>query len=490
MDPVNTRTTAVSRYIVHAVIVAGCPALAWFALDRGKMPTVAIIGLAALIVGAYIGLRHPLWLYSGMAVAIGFMPFGYFPGVHVPLYLPFAAGAVLAAAVHPSGRKGLSPMEVTVLALVATSGVAMFANAKNLVDYGEYIKWSIATLVIIALLKLSPENMAKIGRFYVYAATANALFGIIFVTVDRNQRLMKIFNPFGYGRAETTRFVFSNEGQTKQVRLGGLWVDPNAAGIGLVVAFALAVVLLSGHARIIVGLILAAAIALSLSRAALFSVVVGIVLVFLFHSMRSRDRQLMLGLIGLAATAALLTPQVRNRLLMSFGSDDTGSSARMDALRAWPGQMQGHWIFGLGWGRREFKDGVYAFQLNFVANGPLITIYRAGVIVGALFILMVLIGCYLSYRAIRSDSFGEALYGGCFIGFSVVALQLDHPIVTTPQSTVAFSFFLAYLVYLEEARRRKRRAADLTALPGAPSADRVTGIDDHAGVSAGQRSPA
>jgi len=465
MVDVNTRAATVSSYIVHAVIVAGCPALAWFALDRGKMPTVAIIGLAVLIVGAYVGLRHPLWLYSGMAIAIGFMPFGYFPGVNVPLYLPFAAGAVLAAAVHPSDRKGLSPLEVTVLALVVTSGIAMLVNAKNLVDYGEYVKWSIATLVIVALLKLSPDNMAKVGRCYVYAATANALFGILFVTVDRNNRLMRIFYPFGYGRAETTRFVFSDEGQTKQIRLGGLWVDPNAAGIGLVVAFALAVALLSGHIRVIVALILAAAIGLSLSRAALFSVVVGIVLAFLFHTMRARDRQVMLGLIGLAAVVAMLTPPVRNRLLMSFGSDDTGSSARMDALRAWPGQMSGHWVFGLGWGRREFKDGVYAFQLNFVANGPLITIYRAGVIVGALFILMVLIGCYLSYRAIRSDSFGEALYGGCFIGFAVVALQLDHPIVTTPQSTVAYSFFVAYLVYLEEVRRRKRGAAQRPAQP-------------------------
>ena len=422
------------------------------------MPTVAIIGLAVLIVGVYVGLRHPLWLYGGMAIAIGFMPFGYFPGVHVPLYLPFAAGAVLAAAVHPTDRKGLSPLEVTVLALVVTSGIAMLVNAKNLVDYGEYVKWTIATLVIVALLKLSPDNMAKVGRCYVYAATANALFGILFVTVDRNNRLMKIFDPFGYGRADTARFVFSDEGQTKQLRLGGLWVDPNAAGIGLVVAFSLALVLLSGHMRVLVTLILAAAIGLTLSRAALFSVVVGIVLVFLFHTMRARDRQVMLGLIGLAAVVAMLTPPIRNRLLMSFGSDDTGSSARMDALRAWPGQMAGHWVFGLGWGRREFKDGVYAFQLNFVANGPLITIYRAGVIVGALFILMVLIGCYLSYRAIRSDSFWEALYGGCFIGFTVVALQLDHPIVTTPQSTVAYSFFVAYLVYLEEVRRRKQRS--------------------------------
>lgn len=465
MVDVHTGAATVSRYIVHAVIVAGCPALAWFALDRGKMPTVAIIGLAVLIVGVYVGLRHPLWLYGGMAIAIGFMPFGYFPGVHVPLYLPFAAGAVLAAAVHPTDRKGLSPLEVTVLALVVMSGIAMLVNAKNLVDYGEYVKWTIATLVIVALLKLSPDNMAKVGRCYVYAATANALFGILFVTVDRNNRLMKIFYPFGYGRADTTRFVFSDEGQTKQIRLGGLWVDPNAAGIGLVVAFSLALVLLSGHMRVLVTLILAAAIGLTLSRAALFSVVVGIVLVFLFHTMRARDRQMMLGLIGLAAVAAMLTPPVRNRLLMSFGSDDTGSSARMDALRAWPGQMAGHWVFGLGWGRREFKDGVYAFQLNFVANGPLITIYRAGVIVGALFILMVLISCYLSYRAIRSDSFGEALYGGCFIGFTVVALQLDHPIVTTPQSTVAYSFFIAYLVYLEEVRRRKRRATQQAASP-------------------------
>jgi len=486
MVGVKPSAAVIGKHIVHVLIIAGCLALAWFALERGKMPTVAIIGLAIVIIAAYIGLRHPLWLYYGMAAAVGFMPFGYFPGVHVPLYLPFTAGVVLAAAIHPAHRRGLSPMEITVILLVIASGLSMIVNANGLVDYGEYVKWSFATLAIVALLKLSPENMKKVGLLYVYGATANALLGILFVAVDRNQRLIKIFAPFGYARADTGRFVFSNEGQSKQVRLGGLWVDPNAAGIGLVIAFALAVVLLSGYTRIIIAMILAAAIALTLSRAALFSVVVGIVLVFLFHSMRARDRQLMIGLIGLAAVAALLTPPVRNRLFMSFGSDDTGSSARLDAIKAWPGQMAGHWIFGLGWGRREFKDGAYAFQLNFVANGPLITIYRGGIIVGALFVLMVLIGCYLSYKALRSDSFSEALYGGCFIGFAIVALQLDHPIVTTPQSTLMYSFFLAYLVYLEESRRRRRRAAIDHAIP--PAATRpvssTPGSDQPAPVAA------
>jgi hypothetical protein len=125
--------------------------------------------------------------------------------------------------------------------------------------------------------------------------------------------------------------------------------------------------------------------------------------------------------------------------------------------------MAGHWPFGLGWGRREFVDGAYAFTLNFVSNSPLIAIYRAGIIVGLIFIAILVMGCIMSYRALRSDSLPAALYGGVFIGFCVVALQLDHPVVDIPQSVLAFGIFLAFLVYVD----RSRRLPDSTAPPTA-----------------------
>jgi hypothetical protein len=48
------------------------------------------------------------------------------------------------------------------------------------------------------------------------------------------------------------------------------------------------------------------------------------------------------------------------------------------------------------------------------------------------------------------------MYGGVFIGFSVIALNLDHPVVDIPQSVAAYSIFLAFLVYVD----RSRQASD------------------------------
>src|SRR5690349_2616984 len=88
--------------LLGAAIVALTVLLATAVALAGKPAIMGIAALIAMSVGVYIGLRHPLWLYWGMAVAIGTLPFGYFPGVHLPLYLPFAGGALMAALIHPN----------------------------------------------------------------------------------------------------------------------------------------------------------------------------------------------------------------------------------------------------------------------------------------------------------------------------------------------------------------------------------------------------
>ncbi len=448
-----------SDVITGSAIVVVCPIVAALTVMGGPYPMLAVAGIVVLIVGVYVGLRHPLWTFWGLAAVLGGLPFGYFPGVHVPLYLPFAAGALLAAIVHPTERRSFHPLETAVLLLVVTSAFSVIFTARTTTDVAEYIKWTIASLLVIALLRLSRENMARFGRIFVYATTANALFGIAIVTADPNHKFIKIFSIFGYDREETGRFVFSNKGESRFTRLGGTWVDPNGAGIAFGVALVLCIILLRGKMRAACTAILSVAILLTLSRAAIFSVLVGLLLVLLFHTMRSRDRQIALGGIGLVVVGSLLTPFIRKRIFTSFGSDDTGASARGDALTAWPHQMSGHWLFGLGWGRPEFKNGAYSFKLNIVANAPLIAAYRAGIIVGLVFVAVLVIGCVVSYRALRSDSLPWAIYGGVFIGFTFVALQLDHPVVDIPQTTLTYSVFLAFLVHVD--RSRQSRAAPL-----------------------------
>jgi polysaccharide biosynthesis protein PslJ len=209
--------------------------------------------------------------------------------------------------------------------------------------------------------------------------------------------------------------------------------------------------LLKGWRRTILVALFVIAILLTLSRAATFSVLGGVVFVLLFHAMQVRHRQIVIGAIGVAVLAALATPQVRSRVFSSFGSEDVGSSAREDALANYPKVMSGHWAFGLGWGRQEFKNGADGFTLNHVANAPLLTVYRGGILAGLLFVAVLVIGCVMAYRALRSPSLPAAMLGGVFICFCVVALQLDFPVVTIPSVTMMFSVFLVFLVYVNQA---------------------------------------
>lgn len=465
--------------LIGAAIIVVVPLIAAVVALGGKIGIMAVAGLIALATGVYIGLRHPLWLYWGMAIAIGTLPFGYFPGVHLPLYLPFAGGALVAALVHPNAAKRFpvlgSTLAKAVLVLVIISGVSMVVTFSSIVNILDYTKWAIATGAFFALLALPREHLAKFGRVFVYAAAFNASFGIASIVLGSNQMLLQPFRLFGYVVANTERFFFTG-GTARQPgasrfevaadsqafsRLGGLWLDPNAAGIGLVIAFVIAMIVFTGWRSAVLAAILGTAIALTLSRSAIASVLVGVVLVFLFHPMRSRDRQILIGTLSLAFIGAFMVPSVRTRLLGTLSQNDAGATDRLDSIREFPGRMGGHWLFGWGWSQREFKDGAYAFIENFVSNAPLIAIHRGGIFVGAAFLAVVVIGCVIGYRLLRANSLPGALYGGVFIGFSVVALNLDHPVVVIPQIVFLYTIFLVFLVYADQLRREDQEQAAL-----------------------------
>lgn len=469
-----------TELIVAGVILLGCPAAA-AALNFGpsKLLLIAGIGLIALVVGIYVGLRHPLWLFWGFAVALGCLPFGYLPGVHVPVYLPFLAGALLAAVLHPRAQTSVHPIEVVVWVMVAASAVSVFVTASSLTDWTVLIRWTMSTLILVALARLSQVDLARFGRIFVYAAALNSLFGMAIVAADPNHRFMKVLSIFDYDRVNTARYVVGDEGRSRIPRLGGTWVDPNGAGLAIGLALVLCIVLFAGRARAVIAAILVVALLLTLSRAAIFSVLVGILCVLLLHTMRKRNRQLIIGSIGLVAAIAVVTPSIRTRILSSFGSQDFGAADRGKALAAWPGYMSGHWFFGLGWGRREFTDGDYSFKFNIVANAPLIAAYRAGMIVGIIFVILLIVGCVTSYRLLRSDSLSAATFGGVFIGYCLVALQLDHPIVHIPQLVMTFAVFLAFLVYLDRERRSRASPPTVAAGPAdRPSSSGAVGRRD------------
>jgi len=326
--------------------------------------------------------------------------------------------------------------------------------------------------VTIALLRLSRENMATFGRIFVVAASANALAGIVMATVDQEQRLLRPFRIFGYGvgaglRENLALFVYSDEGRSigKTMRLGGTWILPNSAGLALVIAIIMCLILFRGWTRVALTTVMTAALLLTLSRSMIFSVAVGLLLVLLFHSMRARDRQIAIGVAGLVTVGAFLTPAVRERLLSTFADNDVGRDARTDALAEFPGKMAGHWLFGLGWDRPEFRSGQLAQSLNYVSNAPLLTVYRGGVITGLMFVAVLVIGCILAYRALRSESLANAIFGGMFIGIAVVSANLQQSVVDMPQMTLTFAVLLAFMVYVDQSSRPSPPAPAVTEEP-------------------------
>jgi hypothetical protein len=458
---------AYSRTEIYAG-VAACvlgPLAAVAAAFGGKAAIIVIAGLMAAVVGVYIGMRHPLWLYYGTVVSVTALPFGYFPGVHIPIYLVCGCGSMLAFLLHPRAMRRRSPLMSTVLVLIVMSGLSMVMTFSTPVNIMDFTKWAVATGFMFAALALPSDQLVKLGKAVVYSCTFSGLLGIIAVVQGTTKWIYKPFSIVGYYAADrfyitggnttgprTGRFQVGEGSETFQ-RLGGMWADPNAAGIGLVVGISIAAILFVGWQRVALMTILAVAIVLTLSRAAMLSFLVGGALMFIFHNMRSRDRQVIIGMLFVAAAAAMSVPSVRNRLLGSLSQNDAGASDRMASIREFAGRLGNHWIFGRGWSLREFKDGPYAFTQNFVSNAPLIAIHRGGLVAGLSFIAVIIIGCVVGARLIRAGSLPHAFYGGTFIAFSVIALNLDHPVVVIAQMTFMYTFFLIFLQYADELRK-------------------------------------
>jgi hypothetical protein len=421
-------------------------------------------------VATYVGLRHPLWLFWALAAVMAVLQYGRLPGVHLPLYLPLAFGCLLASLIHPRFARSPHPLELAVMALIITSGLSVVANYQSLADASIFIRWAIAMSMIFALLQLSQQHLATFGRIFVCGAALNGIFGLYLIAFDPNQTSFRYLRAFGYLQRYTQGFfAYTDAGASRSQRLGGTWVEPNNAGFNLMVALVLCILLFAGWRRVVLATVIAVSLALTLSRQSISTVVVGIVLVLIFHTMRSRDRMATIASLGLIAGTALLIPPVRRRILTSFRSDDAGSTSRLDALHNFPGQMSGHWVFGHGWGRPEFLDPAYAYSLNLVSNAPLITIYRGGIITGFAFVAVMVVGCIISYRALISDSLPWAIYGGVFIAVCFVGLQLDHGSADIPQVVLLYSILLAFLVYIDRARRealrRKATRADAVSAP-------------------------
>lgn len=437
------------------------------------------IALTGMVAGIAVTLASPMAIYVSLAFVLGGIPFAVIPGVG-PAILVLSLAVWAAALTHPLSNIRTHALEVVVGLLILVSFASMVMSAVNFTHVAEFIKWAIASSLIFPLMRLSKPELRTFGVAYAIGATVGGGFSFFLFLFDKSGTLIGYLSPIGYGVAGTigTTLRFFEVGNTAIVRLTGTYVDPNAAGIFLFLGLALAIALMRGWIRVFCAAVIGVALLVSLSRSAIFSVIVAVIIYLLFQKLTTTARfgVVLAGLVG--TVGALAVPAVNARIFNSFASSDRGTDDRAEALANFIPSMSGNWWFGRGWGAKEFIDEVAGYQVNYVANTPLLTIYRGGIVVGLVFLALLVVGIVTAYGTMRRGPWESGVIGAGFIGFTIVALQLDFPVVTNAAATMMFGIMLVMLA------RNPIRAGDdrITHTPGddaVPGPSTAVGADHH-----------
>ncbi|MBY6678731.1 O-antigen ligase family protein [Rhodococcus sp. BP-332] len=405
------------------------------------------VGLIGMVVGVTVTLASPKFVYAALGFTLGGIPFAVIPGAG-PAVLLLAVAVWAAMLTHPPPVLRVRSLDVMVALLLLVSFASVTQSATSGVHVTEFLKWAVATSLIFPLLRLDAVDLRRFGLSYVCGAAMGGGASLLILFFDRTGTAISVLSPIGYGNTGTigTTLRWFEVGGTSIRRLAGTYIDPNVAGIFLFLGFALALALTRGWIRIVSSAVIGLALMATLSRSAILSVIVALAVYLAFQRLRTRTRVIVVAATLLGAAVALAIPAVNARFLSSFGSSDRGTDDRARALANFLPSMDGHWLFGRGWGALELIDEVAGYNANYVANTPLLTLYRGGIIVGVVFLALLLAALVIAYRRMRSSTHWQAgVIGAAFIGFLLVALQLDFPVVTNPIVTMVFSVFLALL---------------------------------------------
>jgi polysaccharide biosynthesis protein PslJ len=434
--------------VIPGLILLAAAVFPVFAASPVRAGQLAGFCLFWLIIGFAVVILEPRWIYAASAFVLGAVPFAVIPGVGQPVVLVLAIMVWGAVLTHPVAETRTSPVELAVGVLVLASLESLAATADGPAHYIQFIKWLVATSLVFALLRLDRRDLRMFGVVFSYAVGLGAAFALGMFFLDKAGTSMGYLSFLGYGRTGTigTHLRFYVVENSTVVRLTGTYVDPNAAGIFLFVGLALALSMLRGWSRLIVAAVIGCALVVTLSRSAIFSGVVAVLIFVLFQRMATGKRLFVVAAAIVGAAAMLSVPAVYNRIFNSFSASDKGTNDRADALSNYLDAMTGHWWFGRGWGVPEFTDEVVGYNTNYVANSPLLTVYRGGIFAGIAFLLVLIAGVVVAHRHMRKQPWESGVVGAAFIGFVLVALQLDFPVVTHAPMTMTFSVLLVFLV--------------------------------------------
>lgn len=453
-DDVTTRP-ATSPWWQGAAVVAVVSVLVATIL-LGPLPfkllaLLAVVGVAAV----YLTFVHNVAVFALMAFVLGAAPSTQTPGISVSV-LFLLCGAVWVGLLT-SPRRWIAPTwaDGLVLVLIVASAFSWIGHVPSGASTSDFVRWATVSSIIYPLRTLSRREIVTVGRWFVAGCSAAAVLGIGLLA-SGNSTVFSSLGALGYDpEGFNDRLVVGPDGSLTP-RLIATYIDPNIAGLVLGVGAILALALLRGWRRVAASGLLLLATALTLSRSVLGSMVVAGLVLVVFGGLAGRVR-LRLALVGVAgALAALSLGAVRSRLTNSFDPSDIGTNARRDALADWADTMRGSWILGKGFGSAEFTDATIASTTNYVANAPFVAMYRGGLVVGLVFVVLLLVGLRMAWRMVRSDSFETAVVGAGFIGLTLVALQLDFPVVTLLPAIAVFMLLLAFMSHPTALPRGRR----------------------------------
>jgi O-antigen ligase len=329
---------------------------------------------------------------------------------------------------------------VTGSVLIATGTLAFFVtNGRNGgTDVLEYMKWLSASLLFVPALCYGPVWVTRARRVFAVSTGLGASFALAATYTSQAQTLLDSLGKLGYLRSADDARYFILNGVSQGQRVTGSYTDPNIAAIFFICGMAACSAINNRVLRPAVRCILLVAAAGTLSRGAMLGATVAVVLFVALSRAGLWRRSLALAVLALGAAVLLSIPATRDRIATTGTSADIGGNDRITQLHTFAQAMGDDWWFGLGFGRPEFRDGAIAYQVNQVANAPLISIYRGGLVAGAGFVAWYATALALGLRLMRTRSKHGRAQGLALVAFVITALT-GYGTALIPELVALFS---------------------------------------------------
>jgi hypothetical protein len=403
-----------------------------------------VLALVGLMVGVAVALVRPQAVQLLYVFVLASVPFATVPvrGLAVPLIAVLGVLALVgnarSAVVAPAGRVLLVRVGIGLALVLAALSALITGGDNGIGDVTEPLKWigAVSGVLSLALVVGDAPGITRVVKVFLSGYILGAVIAGLTVLPATSAVIGDFLQSVGYLRtgADARYFVFN--GQNIATRLTGSYTDPNILGLFSLIALGLSSLLARRWALSCAAVAFAMLLA-SLSRGAILGFAVSLILWLLLGKSRAPAVLSIFVVAGSMALAATVAPSLLLRLSVTGSSEDLGAQDRLRALSAFSDTVGGRFLFGLGWGRPEFRETAAAFKVNVIANAPLAAVYRAGILFAMVLVGIMLVGlaCAISSRSRGSSR--SVMIGATTAGV-IVAIQTGYGGAVIPAVSAAW----------------------------------------------------